>query len=105
MASSWARCTTSEIFERAASVTDCHAVASLTLRWYCCVPATSPRRVSARLVPYGSSEARVICLPDDIRCCVLARLFDTSFRSLRTEREIMLLVMRVDIRDPPPLCG
>ena len=93
------------IFDRAESVTLCHAVASPTLRWYCCVPAMSVRRLSARLVPYGSSDGRVICLPDDIRCCVFERRVETSFRSARTERWIMLLVIRVLIRDPPPRCG
>jgi hypothetical protein len=51
IASSRARWIASVIFERAASVTFSQAVASLTLRWYCCVPAMSLRRVSARLAP------------------------------------------------------
>src|SRR5439155_13977540 len=104
-ARSRARCTASVIFDIAESVTLCHAVASPTLRWYCWVPAMSVRRLSARLVPYGSSDGRVICLPDDMRCWVFESRCETSLRSFSTDREIMLLVILVLIRDPRSRCG
>ena len=94
-ASSRARWTTSPTLASAVSVVCSQAMPSLVLRWYWLMRSSSPRSCIARLVPKGSSEGRLISLPDDSLRCVFESLFEMPLRSLSSARLSIDWVMRV----------
>ena len=63
------------------------------------------RRPIAWAVPNGLSDGRVISLPDEAFCCVLASLTEIELRSESTLSWTIPVVMRVFIRDPPVRSG
>ncbi len=65
------------------------------LRLYCALASSVWRRPIARAVLYGSSDGRVISLPEDALLCVRESFSDSEFRSERTLRWIIEVVMRM----------
>jgi hypothetical protein len=85
----------------AISCVSCQPIASLMLRWYCCVDAIDVRRAIARAVLNGSSDGRVISLLEEIFPWTLVSRSLTRLRSDRMLRWVMPVVMRVLITGRP----
>ncbi len=87
------------------SVMFAQSCASCTLRWYCWMAAIPPRRPIAWEAWNGSSDGRLISLPEAAFSCERVSLAATELRSASTLRWTIEVVMRVLIRDPPFRCG
>jgi hypothetical protein len=77
------------------SVASCQPIASSMLRWYWSLASSVWRRPIARAVLNGSSEGRVISLPEDALLWVRAIFSDSALRSERTLRWIIEVVIRM----------
>ena len=77
------------------SVASCQPIASSMLREYWLLASIVWRRPIARAVLNGSSDGRVISLPEDALLCVRAIFSDSEFRSERTLRWIIEVVIRM----------
>ena len=85
----------------ACSVASCQPIASSTLRWCCWLALRLWRSAIACAVANGSSDGRVISLPEADFICVLVSFAEMLLRSARTLRWTIEVVMRIAIRDPP----
>ena len=89
-----------DVVERRPRSSSAQPCASCTLRWYCWVP----RELAAQPIAWeawnGSSDGRLISLPEAAFFCGCVSLAATELRSASTLRWTIEVVMRVLIRDP-----